>query len=487
MGNGVPNLCSLSQSPPKSTPPAPQRVTGAREALIVGGDEVSAAQLSAILERLGSSTSVAPSVRAALDRLSEHPVALALVEWSAPGVEGRTLLATLGRNFPELPVVVLARQPTVAAAVEAMRAGAADYLPHPVGAVALTESLARLDLGRVRAAPPGGVRSAREQRLIGTSDQLTSCLERIDRAARGTATVLLRGESGTGKELAAREIHRRSERAAGPFVKIHCAALPDTLLESELFGYERGAFSGAMARKLGRVDLARGGTLFLDEVGDVKPAIQVKLLSLLQDREYERLGGTETLRADVRFIAATHRDLESMVASGKLRQDLFYRLNVLPVWMPPLRARGRDVVLLARHFCAVLGAQNGKPDLCFDDQALALLMAQPWPGNVRQLQNVVERLVVLSDGVRVRRVEVEAELTGAPDQAPSVPSPPSDPRRLERHRRDAERQALIEALRAARYNRTRAARMLGVSRRTLYNRLRAHGLHAETSPRKPAR
>jgi DNA-binding NtrC family response regulator len=238
------------------------------------------------------------------------------------------------------------------------------------------------------------------------------------------------------------------------------------------------------------VDLARGGTLFLDEVGDVRPAIQVKLLSLLQDREYERLGGTETLQADVRFVTATNRDLEAMVVSGELREDLFYRLNVLPLWMPPLRERGNDAILLARHFCALLGAQNRKSGLRFEPGALPLFVQQPWPGNVRQLQNVVERLVVVSDGDLISRAAVMAELahlTERPSDLSSARPPSTVPPPLERHRLNAEREALLEALRATRFNRTQAASMLGVSRRTLYNRLRAHGLQVETSSRKPSR
>src|ERR1700687_1658062 len=219
-------------------------------------------------------------------------------------------------------------------------------------------------------------------------------IEPIRRASGGNATVLIRGESGTGKELAARMIHRQSARATGPLIKVQCAALPESLLESELFGYEKGAFTGAACRKPGRVELAQGGTLFLDEIGDLTPMVQVKLLRLLQDREFEPLGGTRSRQADVRFIAATHRDLEAMMAKGEFREDLFYRLNVIPIWLPPLRARPEDAGLLARHFCAVFSAHHQKPETSLDPTALGALRAQKWPGNVRQLQNFIERLVI---------------------------------------------------------------------------------------------
>src|SRR5437773_1887450 len=216
--------------------------------------------------------------------------------------------------------------------------------------------------------------------LIGKSPAMTDLASTLARAANGIATVLVRGESGSGKELVARRIHDESPRGRGPFVKVHCAALPDNLLESELFGYERGAFTGAASRKPGRVELAQGGTLFLDEIGDVTTAVQAKLLRLLQERTYERLGGTVTLAADVRFIAATHRDLEAMVGRGEFREDLFYRLNVVPVWMPPLRDRPGDIPRLARHFCAALSSANGKPPATLGDDAAGRLAAQPWPG-----------------------------------------------------------------------------------------------------------
>jgi two-component system response regulator AtoC len=278
-------------------------------------------------------------------------------------------------------------------------------------------------------------------------------------------------------------------------VKVHCGALPDNLLESELFGYEKGAFTGASQRKPGRVELAQGGTLFLDEIGDITPAMQVKLLRVLQEREIERLGGTQTIKVDVRFIAATHRDLEAMSTKGEFREDLFYRLNVVPVWMPALRKRRGDIPVLARHLAESIAAQH-RHAVTLDDGALAALSAESWPGNVRQLQNFIERLVVLADGPSVTSADVTRELGRRPlteasphvaappapgppsfdDAAANRPSAPGSGPTLDDHRRVAEREAILTALQQAGNNRTLAARLLGISRRTLYTKLEEHGI-----------
>jgi two-component system response regulator AtoC len=311
--------------------------------------------------------------------------------------------------------------------------------------------------------------------MLAESEPMKEALGLIARAARGDATVLLRGETGTGKEVGARELHQLGPRRAGPFIKILCAALPDTLLESELFGYEKGAFTGAVARKPGRVELAEGGTLFLDEIGDITPALQVKLLRLIQDREFERLGSSQTLTADVRFVAATHRNLEEMIAKGEFREDLFYRLNVVPIFLPPLRARAGDIPKLAEEFCRTFGKAQNRPALAFDRAAIDLLMGQPWPGNVRQLQNLIERLAVLSDGPTLTEADVRRELGRAPSLVASA-SPGAQPATLDAQRRQAERDALSSALQRSGNNRTLAARILGVSRRTLYNKIEELGL-----------
>lgn len=335
------------------------------------------------------------------------------------------------------------------------------------------------------AAAEAGRRLISPARLIGGSRAMQELQTLIEKAAVGAATVLIRGESGTGKELAARAIHDRSPRREKPFVKIQCGGLPEALLESELFGFEKGAFTGAVSHKPGRIELAEGGTLFLDEIGDVTPACQVKLLRLLQDREFERLGGTRAVKIDVRFVAATHRDLDALVKSGDFREDLFYRLNVVPIWLPPLRTRREDIAVLARSFCAAFAAANGKGDLQFSDDALRVLRRERWPGNVRQLQNVIERLVILADGRVIEAEDVRREQSFRPSfvtepnstaaSAVSAAAPPSG-KSLDDERREAERRALQRALDRAAGNRSLAARELGVSRRTLYNKLEEYDL-----------
>ncbi len=311
-------------------------------------------------------------------------------------------------------------------------------------------------------------------------------LEQLRRVAPGTSTVLLRGESGVGKEVAARALHQLGPRRDKPFVAVHCAALPETLLESELFGYEKGAFTGAASRKPGRVELAAGGTLFFDEIGEIPPAIQVKLLRLLQERTYERLGGAETHHTDARFVAATHGPLEELVKQGRFREDLFYRLNVVPIFIPPLRERREEIPDLARHFCAQDGATNAKPGIALDPSALKLLSAQAWPGNVRELQNFVERLVLFSDGPLIGETDVRRELgrrMGLPSPATHAGEPSGT---LESQRRQVEREAVVAALHEAKGNRSAAARLLGISRRTFYNKLEEHGLAEGPPARRPA-
>jgi two-component system, NtrC family, response regulator AtoC len=392
---------------------------------------------------------------------------------------------------------------------QALAAGAIEYLSWPSTAESVSQLLKHA-LKRALALTPTSAPPATESGLLGSSPQLTAARETLARVAAGVATVLVRGETGTGKELAARAIHTQSPRRDGPFIKVHTPAVPDSLLESELFGYEKGAFTGAAARKPGRVELAEGGTLFLDEIGEISPVMQAKLLRLLQDREFERLGGTRTLRADIRVVAATHRDLEHLVDSGEFREDLFYRLNVVTIWLPPLRARREDISHIAEHYLERFCRANHK-QLRLDAGALQALQAERWPGNVRQLVNLIERLVVLTEqehisGADVRRElsEQQAFLTQAipgdagglpqisalPAQAVPADSSPAQPqavpptalhfssavRPLKEDVRRTELRAITKALHVAKGNRALAARLLGVSRRTLYTKLDEHGI-----------
>jgi two-component system response regulator AtoC len=428
--------------------------------LVVDDDPAVAQVLLLLLRQGGFEAQHAETGEVALARLAREPVDVVLSDVRMPGMDGLALLREVRRRWPDVPVVMLTAHGTVAVAVEAMKAGAADFILKPFDREEVLYALKKAVAARPRAESATGG-------LVGGSPAMRATLERLGKAAQGASTVLIRGESGTGKELAARHLHDLGPRKAGPFVAVHCAALPEALLESELFGYEKGAFTGATQRKPGRIELAGGGTLFLDEIGDVPLAVQVKLLRVIQERRFERLGGVQSVTVDVRFVAATHRDLEAMVAAGQFREDLLFRLNVVPVRLPSLRERPEDIEPLARAFCARFTESDGRPPIELTPGAIEALAAFSWPGNVRQLHNVLERLIVLADGPTLDGAEVARELgegarvTGAT---------------LDGKRRDAERGALLDALRRCGDNRTLAARVLGVSRRTLYNKLREHGL-----------
>lgn len=451
--------------------------------LVVDADTESASHLTSILVEGGLRSHPVPDLSDATRALNDESFDAVVLDLG-PQTRGPALADVLS-HFDDLPVI-LATGDGSNDVLDAIRAGAADVIEKPFNAAQVLYVVKKvLSVHGDEETPSTTRRSARP---IGASRAMQQVFDVVRRVAAGSATVLLRGESGTGKELIARAIHSESGRKNAPFVKVHCGSLPDSLLESELFGYEKGAFTGATARKPGRVEIADGGTLFFDEIGDITPSMQIKLLRLLQDREYERLGGTSTLSADVRFIAATHRDLDRMIRSGEFREDLFYRLNVVPIWLPPLRARRDDIEPLALHYAALYADAHGKPGTRLSETAISTLRSERWPGNVRQLQNFIERLVVLSEGsvidediVRRELAPPEVYATQNPD-APSTVSrtttsrPPSSVIPLDAALRDAERHAIERALHHAKGNRTLAARLLGVSRATLYTKLEEHGL-----------
>jgi len=446
--------------------------------LVVDDDSAVSTVLTALLNQAGYTAHRASNGEEALDTLEVRPFDAVLSDVRMPVLDGMGLLDEIKERWPDLPVVMLTAHGTVDLAVEAMKAGAADFLNKPFERDEVLAVMKKVLTAGSRSAdrPPAAPRS---HGIVGESPAMAGVFDVIDRAAPGMATVLIRGETGTGKGLVAQALHERSARSNGPLIKVQCGGLPENLLESELFGYEKGAFTGAQARKPGRVELAQGGTLFLDEIGDVSPTMQVKLLRVLQEREFERLGGTETLEADVRFVAATHRDLETMVDEGGFREDLFYRLNVIPVDVPPLRDRLDDVPVLARHFCELFAERNARPGATLTASAVDALARCDWPGNVRQLQNVIERLVVLSPDDQIDRSAVESELARMPRRSRASvaePDPDGDPSTLEAQRRMSERTAVEDALRRCRNNRTQAARLLGISRRTLYYKLEELGL-----------
>ncbi len=441
---------------------------GKESILVVDDDPALRTVLVGLLSQAGYAARAVASGAAALEEVTTQQTDLVVTDLRMPGMDGMALLAELGRVAPEVPTIMISAHGTIPVAVEAMKAGAKEFVMKPFDRDEVLVTIDRvLDAYVRRASEPPEPPAARA--MIGDSATLAESKDLIARAAKSTANVLLRGESGTGKEVAARAIHAQSARASGSFVPVHCAALPDTLLESELFGYEKGAFTGAVKRKPGRVELAAGGTLLLDEIGDVSPQVQVKLLRLMQDKEFQRVGGAHPERVDVRFVAATHRDLETMVQRGEFREDLFYRLNVIPIWLPALRERREDIPALARRFCAAASEANGR-SASLAPGAVALLEQQAWPGNVRELQTFVERLVVFSDGATIGEADVQRELGRARRGAPAGQSSSSHGS-LQATRGVAERQAVEEALARARGNRSLAARLLGISRRTLYNKM----------------
>lgn len=383
---------------------------------------------------------------------------------------GLDLLARLHSDDTMPPVVLLTQQPTMDLALEAIRRGAYDIMPKPPPVPRLLEIL--LSLGgsrRLRLLPVNPVPA---DAVVGSSPEMLTVFKGIARAAVNDATVLLLGESGSGKEMVARVLHARSRRAQGPFVAINCAAIPENLLESELFGHEKGAFTGAIGRRIGRFERASRGTLFLDEIGDMSFALQSKILRAIQEREVERVGGTAPVPIDVRIVAATHRDLGAAVREGKFREDLFYRLAVVTLHLPALRERGTDLDLLVEHFVAFYAREHGHPIRAIAEEAMELLRSYSWPGNIRELRNVAERAVVMADGDILLPQHLPQEL--------SRPSPTSQLSRLSDEPlctlAEMERRMIVRALRETSNNHTVAATILGIHRNTLRRKLLEYGI-----------
>ena len=456
-------------------------MSDAASVLVVDDDEAVGKVLAALMKQAGHHATWVPSAEAALALLEKKAFDLVVSDVRMPGFSGLELLKMLRLRWEDMPVILITAHGTIPMAVEAMRDGAADFLLKPFDReeVIFVVRKALEGSASLRAAPPRPERQKTENTdgMVGNAPALEEARGLIRQAAPSMANVLVLGETGTGKELAARALHALSPRKQKPFVRVDCGSLAETLLLSELFGHEKGAFTGAVTAKPGRVELAEGGTLFLDEVGELSPEAQKKLLTLLQQKTFERLGGTEVKKANVRIVAATHRDLPEMVKAKTFREDLYYRLNVVPIMMPTLRTRAEDIGLLVKHFLSIFGAQNGRPGVSVAPDALALLTGQQWPGNVRQLQNFMERLVVLAPpGDVIEATTVQRELARAGFSKVEAATPASGTESLPERVKDAERQAVQEALKNSRNNRTQAARILGVSRRTLYNKLEALGL-----------
>ncbi|HTL13431.1 MAG TPA: sigma-54 dependent transcriptional regulator [Bdellovibrionota bacterium] len=458
--------------------------------LVIDDEKNVAFVMSATLQKAGFDVVTVNDPRAAFGLIDQEGLDLVITDLMMPEVTGMEILEYCARHFPRLPVVMVTAHGTVESAVTALKRGAFDFVTKPFDRQELlnvvkkaveTHRRSKNEPIGVPEQPSEGDRSLVSP-LVGSSPQMQEIFKVIGKVAPSPTTVLITGESGTGKELVAVEIHARSDRARKPFIKINCAAIPATLIESEFFGYERGAFTGAVGSKPGRFELAHEGTLFLDEVADMPPEMQVKLLRALQEKEFERVGGVSPIRVDVRIIAATNKDLEKEVAEGRFREDLFYRLNVVPIQLPPLRERRDDLVTLIGYFIERFNGKLGKNISKLEPACFAALRSFGWPGNIRQLENVIERMVLMSEGDTLLAA-------GLPDPIrDAAVSPSAEPTAQEledlsnfkeivrRRMQDLERTFIERALEETEGNVTRAAERLGLSRKGLQLKMKELGI-----------
>jgi DNA-binding NtrC family response regulator len=464
-----------------------------RKQILVVDDEPNLRRvLSAQLERDGYDVHTAEDGEQALQILRDNHLDLVITDLRMPKIDGMELLRQAVAMDEDLPVVMITAHGTVDNAVEALKTGAFDYITKPFDQaevrVIVKKALLTRNLAAREATRPGGAVPEFRHGIIGRSSAIQELYSILDRVADTPTTVLVTGESGTGKELVARALHEGSSRRDRPFIKVNCAAIPHELIESELFGYEKGAFTGAAGPKPGRFELAAGGTLFLDEIGTIPVEMQVKLLRALQESEFERVGGIKTIRVDVRLVAATNTDLKKEIAAGHFREDLYYRLNVVPIRLAPLREREDDTLLLARHFIERSNSRLGKHVEGIEPEADRVLVQHPWPGNIRELENVIERAVLFCDGpkVRVRDLPLEVrddKLATTPIPAATAPAPSPAPvtgdglkQQVKAATSRLERELIVHALDQTRGNVTHAARLLKISRKGLQLKMKELGL-----------
>lgn len=444
-----------------------------RRILIVDDEESIRKSLGDVLRDEGYEVAVVATGEAALAALETEDPDLVLLDVWMPGMDGIATLEAARARYPELPVVIMSGHGTVETAVKATRLGAYDFFEKPL-------NLDKLLLGVDNALKASRLtqenqylrdQAGRRRIMVGQSTAMASLAEQIRVVAPTRASVLVTGENGTGKELVARAIHGGSRRAAGPFVEVNCAAIPEDLIESELFGHEKGAFTGAAARRRGKFDLADGGTLLLDEIGDMSLRTQAKILRVLQEMRFERVGGARTHQVDVRVVAATNKDLEAEIQAGRFREDLYFRLNVIPFQVPPLRERLEDLPGLVDHFIRLYCLEERREPVGIGPGVLASLQAYPWPGNVRELKNVTERMVILCRGDRLELGDVPASIRAAAGTA-GVGAPPGEGLGLREARRAFERQFLLRHLEASQWNVPGTAERVGLDKSSLYKKLR---------------
>ena len=459
-------------------------MTGANtRVLIVDDEEIVRESLGGWLEKDGYQVYSVPDGRSAVERMKGERWNVILVDLKMPGMDGLQVLEEARKLQPDAAVILMTAYATVDTAVQAMKLGAFDYLVKPFDpeelSILMQKVVAQQSLVRENAVLRKALKKEHRFRdLVSKSPAMQRVFDLAQVAARSNSTILILGESGSGKEVLARTIHAESTRAEGPFVAISCAALTESLLESELFGHEKGAFTGAVSRRKGKFEAANGGTLFLDEVGDITAKLQLDLLRVLEERKVQRVGGNEPIDVDVRVIAATNRDLKKAVADGGFREDLFYRLNVIPVTLPPLRERREDIPILVDHFLDRLEAVL-KRRVQVSPEAMAALLAHDWPGNVRELRNVLERGAVVAQGDVMKPADLG--LAPAPARSASA-NAPGEPPTLE----DVERRHISEVLAHTAGNVSQAARLLGIDRVTLYNKIKKFGLRRDGEEPEPA-
>ncbi|MBX5483498.1 MAG: sigma-54-dependent Fis family transcriptional regulator [Myxococcaceae bacterium] len=469
--------------------------------------------LGALLRREGYEVTIAENGEMGLAEFDKNGADVVITDLVMPKVGGMEVLRGINERTPDVPVIIVTAHGTVDSAVEAIKLGAFDYITKPFDQAELQAVIAKAarthESAQRNVKPDGRLRSA----IVGQSAQMQEIFRIIDKVADTPSTVLITGESGTGKELIATALHEGSSRRDKPLIRINCGAIPKDLMESELFGYERGAFTGAVTSKPGRFELADTGTLFLDEIGEIPVEMQVKLLRVLQDGEFERVGGIKTTRVDVRLIAATNRDLEQEIEAGRFRKDLYYRLNVVPIRLPPLRERVNDIPMLARHFIEKYNKRLNKKIEGITDEALERMKAYSWPGNIRELENLIERVLLFADGPLIGLEDLKAQIKTPAELPPAAPGGPaaaattpgatgalaatlsaSEPLPQEGGLKDLvraraaelEKDLIIKALDETGGNVTRAARLLQISRKSLQTKMKEFGLRDEAGEDEPA-
>lgn len=435
--------------------------------------------VSRLFTEAGYEVALASDGQEGLEAAKSGDFDLAILDMSLPKMNGLEVLATIKQAKPDLPVIMITAYGSTRTAIDALRLGAYDYITKPFDLDEL-QVVAERALERQRLIDDNRFLRSQLKRqygfdnIIGTNRDVQQAYVVAAKVARTNTTVLLLGETGTGKEYLARTIHYQSDRADGPFVKVNCAALPENLLESELFGHEKGAFTHAIARHIGRFEIAHKGTIFLDEIGEIAPSVQTKLLRVLQEKQFERVGGSETITVDVRVIAATNRNLEQAVREKQFRDDLYYRLNVIAIKLPPLRERGDDVMIFAEHFLKRFADEMGKPVKCLSEEAISAIKSHTWPGNIRELENAIERAVILCDGDTIRPEHLMIAQCGkerAVAEPPTVDSVLSE-LPVVASLREVECAHIRRVLQYKGWNQSAAAQILGIDRKTLRNKIR---------------